>query len=224
MKTIIGLTGVKTSGKSTAASIIKDVLGKEVEEMALADKLKNVCSEVFGIPRVFFDDQSLKEKDLENGPVKLSNYDISMVLEKYNIHYSSREIDSKYDVIGMKLKTPRKIAQIVGTEVLRKAGGEDIHCDSLDIKSKITIISDVRFGNEFDYFYNSNNLFIPLYIKRDSAEKNVTEKSHASEKDIFNFTNRCIKIDNNKGIEELKTQIHNLFKEVNIYHPGVIFK
>jgi hypothetical protein len=213
MRTIIGLAGVKTSGKSTAASMIKEVVA-EAKEAALADKLKNTCSEVFGVPREYFDRQDLKEVPFENGPKTLTNSSIGSILESFGIYWTRREIDSTYDIIGMELPTPRKIAQIVGTEVLRAAGDEDIHCKNVDLSDGVTIISDLRFPNEFAYFSDNSEVeFIPLYIQRDEAEQHVTEDSHPSEKCVFEFSGKCQEINNNGNLEDTRKQIVNILNE-----------
>lgn len=216
MKTIIGLAGVKTSGKSTVANMIKEFV-TNAEEAALADKLKNTCAEVFGVPRDYFDRQDVKEVPFTDGPKELTALKIGAILESFGVYMSTREIDSTYNCIGMELPTPRRIAQIVGTEVLRAAGDEDIHCKNVKINDGgITVISDLRFPNEYKFFKESDDYnFIPLYIQRDEAEKHVTEDSHPSEKCVFEFSGNCIKIDNNGSLRDTERQIKQVIdKEV----------
>ncbi len=209
MKTIIGLAGVKTSGKSTVANIIKNILQEEVMESALADKLKDVCSDVFLIPRNHFDDQKLKEVPLEE-PRILTVSDINKITEFFNVFskITPENRDRLNEIAGIVLKTPRQIAQTVGTEILRRAGDEDIHCKNVKLGDNVTIISDIRFPNEFDYFNKLDNIFfLPFYIQRDEAEKHVTEHSHSSETSVFKFSDKCIKISNNKDLQNLENQI-----------------
>jgi hypothetical protein len=207
MKQVIGLVGVKTSGKTTTSNIIKEIIPEAVE-VALADKLKNTCAKVFDIDRHLFDNQSFKEMEFKDGAKELTNGAIGAILECYNIYMSRREIDSTYNFIGRKLNTPRQIAQIVGTEVLRAAGDEDIHCENLDLSSNVIIVSDIRFPNEFEYFKNNNNInFLPIYIQRDEAEKYITENSHSSEKNVFKFSKKCFEINNNSSLYDLEQQI-----------------
>jgi hypothetical protein len=207
MKTIIGLSGVKTSGKSTAANIIKDILQENAVESALADKLKNVSSEVFDVPRWAFDSQLVKEKKFIR-PRILDQDKIEMILSMFGVTITKGLMDKYSKNIGMELNSPRHVAQIVGTEILRSAGDEDIHCKNVQLGDNITIISDIRFPNEFNYFKNlKDTYFIPLYIQRDEAESKITLDSHASETSIFTFSERCIKINNNKDLENLKKQI-----------------
>lgn len=220
MRTIIGLAGVKTSGKSTVANMIKEFV-PNAKEAALADKLKDTCSEVFDISREYFDRQELKEVPFKDGAKKLTNGAIGAILESFGVYMSRREIDSIYNVVNMKLPTPRKIAQIIGTEVLRAAGDEDIHCKNVKLNENgVTIISDLRFPNEFKYFNEKSNVkFIPLYIQRDEAEQYVTEDSHPSEKCVFEFNDKCIKIDNNGNLRDTERQIKNIIDR-EIYGYG----
>jgi dephospho-CoA kinase len=219
MKVVIGLAGVKTSGKSTVANIIKKLINTEtVEESAIADKLKNVCAEAFGVPRDHFDNQDIKEVDFEDGPKILTLNKISMILHLFNVRMT-QELVEKYklkNVIGIELPTPRRIAQVVGTEVLRTTGDEDIHCKNMPLSDEdgsITVVSDLRFPNEFSYFHsqNFNDIkFLPIYIQRDEAEKHVTEDSHPSEKSVFLFSDQCVKLSNNGTLEDLEKSIKEL--------------
>lgn len=227
MNIVIGLTGVKTSGKSTVANIIKSVLTEDVKESALADKLKNTCSEVFDIPREYFDSQDLKELDLPRSRV-LDLNTIEQILTKFKVTPTN---DLLYTYItsgveGLSLESPRKIAQIVGTEVLRGAGDEEIHCKNVELnKNGITIISDIRFPNELNYFNNlPNTTFIPLYIQRDEAERKIDETSHASEKMVFTFSDKCIKLSNNGDLYSLKKQVGQILTEKGLNVQAAIFK
>lgn len=224
MKTIIGLVGVKTSGKSTVADIIKKVTDNAIES-ALADKLKEAASFTFNLKRAAFDDQRYKEVPFKVFNLKktLTNSSIGSVLEFFNIYLDRREIDSMYDIIGMELKTPRHIAQIIGTEILRACGDEDIHCKNVKLNEKgITIISDVRFPNELEYFKNNPEFnFIPLYIAREVAENKVTPDSHISERLVFGMKEQCHVIDNNGPIAYTKDQVIAVLKTLNVINHNL---
>ena len=210
-KLIIGLIGVKQSGKSTTTKLIKKYF-PSAEESALADKLKNTCADVFGLKRDQFDLQSLKEIPF-NQPIVLTEAKINSIINAFNI----KGVDIKkkcINVINMELTSPRHIAQIIGTEVIRQVGKPSVHCENVDLtKSRVMIISDVRFKNEFDYFNNKNKFdFIPLYIQRKEAEDKVNENSHQSEKEVFEFRDKCVKLDNNGTITDLDRQIFCVFQ------------
>ena len=218
MRTVIGIAGVKTSGKSTVTKMIQEQL-KGATESALAGKLKDVSASVFGITRDQLDLQELKEVPFDE-PKILTNESIGAVLESFNVFMSRREIDSKYDIIGMKLNTPRHIAQIVGTEILRSTGDEDIHCKNMPLNPNAelpTIVSDLRFPNEFTYFKNNPEIkFVGLYLNREEAEKHVTKDSHPSETSVFLFNDKCVRIDNNGSLANTNEQVVNALKESGV--------
>lgn len=226
-KIIIGLAGVKTSGKSTVAEIIKDLVGASAItlESALANKLKEVSAEVFKIPRSDFDNQDVKEVDFTDGPKILTMENITKILNLFNVPLT-QNLSNKYQasgIVDMELPTPRKIAQIVGTEVLRTTGDEDIHCTNMPINEDgITIVSDLRFPNEFVYFNKlgvDGYRFLPLYIQRDEAEKHVTADSHPSETSVFKFSSQCNKLPNNGTLEQLREEIKNILIREGFIEP-----
>lgn len=213
--------GVKTSGKSTVANILKQIILEKTEEAALADKLKNVCSEVFNIKRENFDQQSLKEVKFKT-PALLDLYRIKSILSMFNVPITD-DLLQKYftnNTEGMLLESPRQIAQVVGTEVLRTAGDEDIHCKNLKLGDNITIVSDIRFPNEFLYFNKLDNInFIPFYIHRTEAEKYINENSHSSETSVFHFCDKCIYINNNNTLQDLESELR-----AHLSKTGVLLK
>ncbi|HLD91591.1 MAG TPA: hypothetical protein VI911_11390 [Patescibacteria group bacterium] len=222
MKTIVCIAGVKTSGKSTATQYIKEYYenkGRQVVEAALADKLKDVCSMAFGIPRNTFDDQRYKEIPFRifNFKQELYSSDIRRVISSFGYDISLPEIAEKFkNIVGMELESARHIAQIVGTQVLRAMGDEDIHCKNLELGEDVTLISDARFPNEYNYFSNKEGYkFIPLYLAREKAESQVTKDSHVSETSVFLFKDKCIKVDNNGTREQTKQELFNILDKVN---------
>lgn len=221
---VIGLAGVKTAGKSTVTNILKKHL--DLREAALAQKLKDVSAAVFNIPRSHFDDQKYKEVSFDV-PKVLGANEIISILEKFGISYREfveRQVLSSSDgkhpyasIVGMLLESPRKVAQIVGTEVLRLVG-EDIHCESVELyNGGVTVVSDMRFPNEYAYFAKNTDItFIPIYIKRDIAEAQVTENSHPSETSVFQFTNKCFRVDNNGSLEDTEAQLVAILKNYQL--------
>lgn len=207
-RTIIGLAGVKTSGKSTVADIITKLIGGNITESALAGKLKDVSASAFGLTREYFDNQNLKETPFEDGPKTLTLDIIEDILLNFNTLLTKELIDiyTLSGIIDMKMGTPRVIAQIVGTEVLRATGNQDIHCENMPTNAHgVTIVSDLRFPNEFTYFDKNEDItFLPLYIQRTEAEDLVTEDSHLSERSVFDFSSDCICVPNNSSLEDLE--------------------
>lgn len=215
MRIAIGLVGVKTSGKSTVGGIIKELL-PQAKEVALADNLKNACAKAFNLERAQFDLQSLKEVPFEKEK-KATITEIKTIMDFFNSPLDEHTLyRATADLEEIVLDTPRKIAQIVGTELLRKYASESVHCDSLDLSAQINIVTDVRFSNEFEYLLNSDriDLFLPLYIQRQEAEKVVDlKKDHASETSVFLFNHKCILVNNNGNLDQTRDQIKKIIDE-----------
>lgn len=219
MNIVIGLAGVKTSGKSTVTNIIRKYF--DLKEAALAEKLKVASALAFDVQRSHFDDQAFKEVPFTESKT-LTEESIRSILTFFKVNpdefiddvlYTKR-IEMYRDIIGMELESPRKIAQIVGTEVLRRVG-EDIHCENLEFNSNgVTVVSDMRFPNEFAYLSRKQGIkFIPIYIKREAAESQVTPQSHSSETSVFKFCGDCFLVDNNGSLENTEKQVMKIIKE-----------
>lgn len=213
MKTAIGLIGVKTSGKSTVGAMIKDLV-PNAKEVALADKLKDMSAQAFGLKREQFDLQNLKEVPFSDGPKFMGIMEIKNILAGFNVSLDEHRLyKATADLEEIKLETPRKIAQIVGTELLRKYASESVHCDSLDLSSDVSIVTDVRFENEFEYLNTTKRVdrFVPLYLHRQEAEKVVNlATDHASETSVFKFNHKCFLVNNNGNLEQTFEQVKNI--------------
>lgn len=206
MRLFIGFTGVKQAGKSTAYSFIKERF-PEVQEIALANKLKNVCSEVFGIPRKDFDDPATKEKELEK-PIYLDANSVAQVITQFG--FTPDEQAHVRDHVCKVLHTPREVAQYIGTEVLRTVS-ENVHCHGSVLglpEHGIFVVTDIRFPNEYDFFRNLEGAqFYPHYICNYGAETKSQQDSHASEKHILTIAKKCATIDNNGTLEDLRNRV-----------------
>lgn len=112
--------------------------------------------------------------------------------------------------------SPRKLMQLIGTEMFRKIFRDDIWIKVFDkkfrkSKNKFFIIPDVRFDNEAEAIKRNGGVIIKIERKHD----NVVGKDHESEKGIDEkFIH--IKVDNNGSLSELKetaTSIINILKK-----------
>jgi hypothetical protein len=214
---IIGLTGAKSAGKTTAWNIIKERF-PGAYEITLAKKLKDVCSLVSEVPRDWFDRQDRKEEFLDM-PFYLSLERLLTIMS----HYGADQVglSSLRPHIGKVLFTPRQIAQYIGTEVLR-AWYPDVHCDHalqsfLQSQASIGVITDIRFKSEVDFFRNRYpNEMSLLYIKNSEAEAKSETDSHASEKGFLQIKSQAYRIVNESSIDNLKQQIYNLLNQLGV--------
>jgi hypothetical protein len=201
---VIGLVAPKEAGKTTTTNMMAEFV--DIKESAFADKLKNVCSSASGIPRVNFDDQKLKEVPFEK-PVLLTLGMITHILDRYGAE--TLETSKLQHLIEKPLISPRHIAQIVGTELLRDLVSQTVHIDNVPIhKDFITVISDTRFENEYDVMKDKEDIdYYPAYIYRKEAEEAAKNSDHASEKDFFKFKDKCYVIDNNGTLRDLELNV-----------------
>jgi hypothetical protein len=217
-KVIISLVGVKRSGKSTAAMLLQDML-PDAKTVAIADKLKQVCSDAFDLDLIHFNSQDLKEEPLIY-PINLKIEGLSTILESFKLPNSKAINVSSDDILElatMKMRTPRQILQNVGM-FIRDSFGKSIHMYHLDLSSDITIVSDVRFKNEFEYLDKLKGYtHIPIYIENKVAE--AVKDLHISEKDYLKFRSKCTKLDNN--VKDLDVLFDNL-ENVLIKHKRVL--
>lgn len=217
-KVIISLVGVKRSGKSTASELLQDML-PDAKSVAIADKLKQVCSDAFDLDLIHFNSQDLKEEPLIY-PLNLKIDGLSTILESFKLPNSKAINVSSENILElatMKMRTPRQILQNVGMFV-RDTFGKSIHMSHLDLSSSITIVSDVRFENEFQYLDKLKGyIHIPIYIENKEAE--AVKDLHISEKDYLKFKNKCTKLDNN--VKDLDVLFDNL-EDILIKHKKVL--
>lgn len=216
-KVIISLVGVKHSGKSTAASIMEDML--DANNIAIADKLKEVCASAFDLDLIHFYSQDLKEESLIY-PITLKMDGLATILENFKIDGKPVNVssDAILELATMKMRTPRHILQNVGMFV-RDVFGKNIHMKHLDLSSDLTVVSDVRMISEFKYLDSLKGYtHIPIYIENKNAES--VKDLHISEKEYLKFRSRCTKLDNNiKDIDILVDNIENIL----IKHKEVLF-
>lgn len=132
MKKIIGISGSAGSGKDT----IGDYLVKNYgwEKMSFASALKDITSILFGWDRVMLAGETPENRKLRE------------------------EKDEYWSKVFNDTITPRRMLQILGTNILRHHLGENIWVDVLKRKlinsDKNVVITDVRFPNEIDMIRN----------------------------------------------------------------------
>jgi len=210
---IIAFCGSKGSGKSTSAMVFKDLIGVPTEEIAIAGHLKEACARVFNIDYNKFIDPALKEVELEE----------CIVLDRKNLEALMKEFfvqDYTYDThirqhIARVLRTPRALLQYIGTEVLHPIDPL-IHVRVAMKKkdpSKLTIITDLRFVAEFEYFTAQEN-FVPVYVKNTQAEIRASVDGHASERQFENFRTKCRYLNNEGSLTELSWSLGSFIEGV----------
>ena len=129
---IIGMCGLKGSGKNTVANIIKKNYPNWTDA-SFAKALKDGVAVLFGLDRALLEGDTLESREWREKPNEFW-------CEKF----------------GSSDVTPRKILQVFGTDLIRNTFLTNFWVDrlELDIKNldegKNIIITDVRFPNEVE--------------------------------------------------------------------------
>lgn len=126
---IIGMCGLKGSGKNTVANIIQKNY-PNWEAMSFASALKDGVAAFFGMDRKMLEGDTPEFREIREMP---------------NEFWCKK--------LGRTDLTPRKILQEFGTDIIRKQFHDNFWVDRLELdlmnkKDKNIIITDVRFPNE----------------------------------------------------------------------------
>jgi hypothetical protein len=219
---IIGITGCKQAGKTTAANMLKELFEQEVIERPLAGFLKLVCSLVFDIELLAFEDPNRKEKEFHD-PIRL---DLNHLRNLYYFFKTDCRIEDCIPHMNRVFWTPRQVLQYVGTEIIRSKS-TNAHSKQLLNRigpelseKKVFVIPDMRFIDEVEYFTNLNEhgpMFFLLAIHNKEAEMKGASDSHASEKEYGTIRAHypCIHVDNNGTFEDLRNNLKQAIQEIN---------
>ena len=214
MSKIVAFCGSKGSGKSTSATIFKDLVQTGVEELAIAGHLKEACAKVWKLDINLFLDPALKEVELPEFIV-LERYDLQDLLKAFLVIPKDEFVRSH---LGRICRTPRALLQYIGTEVLHPIDPL-IHIKvamAKRDKTKTTLITDLRFVAEFNYLKENHEAeFFPVYVKNAAAEVKASVDSHASERQYVDFVARCRVLNNEGSLQALKSGITELVKELD---------
>ena len=132
MKKIIGITGLKGSGKDTIGDIICKHF--DFQKVAFADKLKDIVSVLFDWDRKMLSGFTPEDRAIREQPDE----------------FWSKKFEKEF--------TPRMALQKIGTEVMRNNLDKSIWVYCLERKlineDGNFVITDVRFRNEIEMIRN----------------------------------------------------------------------
>lgn len=211
---IVAFCGSKFSGKSTSASIFKDLIRVPTEEVAIAGHLKEAASRVFKLDMSLFIDPTLKEVELDE-MILLTRDRVEGIMREFDVS------DFTYDAhvrahVGRVIRTPRALLQYIGTEVLHPIDPL-IHVKKAIRKkdpTKLTVITDLRFAAEFEYFNAGSYEFTPVYVRNATAEARASIDGHASERQFELFRTRCALLPNDGNMAELTDNLADLVRRI----------
>lgn len=209
---IIAFSGNKFAGKDTAAEALIRSYG--FKRIGLADKLKDICSEVFEISRKDMDNPDLKEKQFSI-PISINPTHIDSLLTTLQRDGYVFDYDAKYETIfksfqGKNLKSIRDMLQVVGTDICRTYIKDDLWLTYIQNFIKTfdgsVVITDARFKNERDYLKNLGAILI--LVKRPGLENT---SSHISENQLGDDSEYDVVITNDDSITCLQSSVNMWF-------------
>ena len=206
---IVAFSGRKFAGKdSTAEGLIRF---HNFRRIGLADRLKDICSHVFEIPRADMDDPSKKELPFHI-PISINPDHIKHLLEllqydEFLFNFETKCIDICKNFIGKNLTSIRDMLQTVGTDILRTYIQDDIWLEyvrsSIEQTDGDVVITDARFKNERDYLKSIGAVLI--LVKRDSLGEST--ESHISENQLGTDSDYDVIVYNKDTLTALQSDI-----------------
>lgn len=205
---IVAFSGRKFAGKDTAAEAL--IKYYKFKRIGLADKLKDICSDVFTIPREDMDNPDLKEKTFPI-PISVTPIHIDTLLRTLQRDGYTFNYDEKYETIfksfqGTALKSIRDMLQVIGTDICRTYIKDDIWLDYIQDFVKggngDIVITDARFKNERDYLKKIGAILV--LVKRPGLENTST---HISENQLGEDIDYDVIVTNSDTITAMQSEI-----------------
>jgi energy-coupling factor transporter ATP-binding protein EcfA2 len=151
---LIGIIGLKGSGKSTLSDILERIYSFEID--SFAKPVKDIASIIFGWERNMLEGLTKESREWR---------------ERKDLFWS--------EIIGKDF-TPRMALQMIGTDFGRNMIGNNVWVESLKFRSKgkRIVISDVRYPNEAESIKKGGGILIkiergekPEYLKKIQENK-----------------------------------------------------
>lgn len=188
---IIGITGQAGAGKDTAAAFF---IERGYARSGFADPIKFMLNQAFGWTMADWEDRDWKESD------NISNY------------------DSRGQHGGT---SPRRLAQWLGTDVVRNNFGHDAWVNVWkqrwhDLGQPRVVVADVRFANEVDAIHKLGGTVIRITRPNDTSGKfymhndEIEHRPHDSERtgELRNIDHH---VENNGTIQDLYEELSRRF-------------
>jgi hypothetical protein len=205
---IIAFSGTKFAGKDTVAEAL--IRSHGFKRLGLADKLKDICSEVFQISRKDMDDSVMKEKpfDVQMQITPIHIRDLLKILLRDGFNFDFDETYSLIckDFMGKNLTSIRDMLQTVGTDMCRNYVKDDIWLQY--VKHTIVthqgnlVITDARFKNEREFLADLGAVMI--LIIRPGYENKST---HISENQLGSPDEYDVVVTNDRTITAVQSDI-----------------
>lgn len=193
---VIALSGYKGSGKDTVADYLVAEHGYIKKQFA--SRLKDLVSDMYGVPRYVLDDPAMKEMPLHNLPA-IPTDQFTGVIHRL----LSSELSSGF-------WTPRALCILEGStrrSVHSNYWTTTVVNDILQASSSKYVISDVRYKSEVDTL----RMLIPgIRILRVTRPGNDPSTRDPSERDLDTYTGFDGIVENSGTREELHERINRM--------------
>jgi len=204
---LIAFSGNKFAGKDTAAEVL--IKRHNFKRIGLADKLKDICSEVFNIPRLDMDDPSKKEDPFKT-QIYISSNHLENLLRRllddgFEFDYEVALGQICRDFYGKSLSSIRDMLQTVGTDIFRNYIKDDIWLEYIKKElspEKNIVITDARFKNEREYLKNLGAILILVHRPGYDGKS-----SHISENQLGDSSDYDVVAINDTTISALQSSI-----------------
>lgn len=229
MTFFIGLCGDAGAGKDTVANIMVEYFEGSATKYSFAEPVYKLAAAILGTTVAGLEDRKTKEvtqswqvtqrclvnaRDYFNS-INLDHYkdfpeawhEFVIHLESYMQPYSS--LYEKEDTIFTLSISPRKMLELVGTELGREILQQDVWIDRIvrDValnKVRVAIISDVRFENEAKFIQEKEGELIKIASPNNPYKINST---HASNQGVNPDYITGVIINNMNGLRELEEEV-----------------
>lgn len=232
---IIGIHGIKRSGKDTIGNMIADNCKKRLipcQKLAFADEIRNLAIE--SQPSLFINKDIITMENLKGeGDIDRDTVDIFELVGIFNERakrfYSERWIDSfivkiqrKYGYSITKLieeypvfHTIRDVLVVFGTEIGRDIFFHDIWldivCRQIESFVGVSVVTDVRFDNEADMIrVMDGNVLIVEKIGLENTSQ------HRSELGIKKQSMDYIISNEHGKLEKLRKDVDQFMEVINV--------
>jgi len=207
---LICLSGQSRAGKDSVADVL--VRDFKYVKIAFADGLRDLCSSVFDMPINQFTDADKKEVPFSH-TIRLDEAHLGYILEivenKHATTVSKESKDKMLALVGLEMKTPRKLLQTIGTEVIRDCISEDFWIKALEKRIgnlADVVITDARLTNERNFARQQGALM--CLVKRPSLQSNDT---HRAENDLGNESEYNIIFNNDDTLHRFQIEVNGFF-------------
>jgi hypothetical protein len=209
---IIAFSGAKFAGKDTAAEAL--IRSHGFKRIGLADKLKDICAEVFDIERLQMDIPELKEATLsDQKEINIARIDHllgTISKDGFDFNYEKTHEQVCKNFLGRNLTSIRDVLQTVGTDICRTHIKDDIWLayvyDTIKNFNGDVVITDARFRNERDFLKELGATLI--LVKRPGFE---VKDTHVSENQLGNENDYDVVVNNSASISGLQSDIRMWF-------------